>query len=253
MCDLNPADEKLEQLSEEIRQSGLIGNRYHRFRKHNQVLVGNELVSWLVEKGHAKDREEAKQIGQRFLATSMLHHVYDERQFEDAKLFYRFYADEKTSASDGPSAIAVSQCCTKKGVLSKKGRKNWYDRFFVLKGEEGLLYYYDSETSRAPRQVIDLKKEKVHVAECVDCKTGSYCFNISTPERVHTQCAPNSKEQEEWIQALLDVGAVFVEESYEQITQNTIFDFTVKDLDLNPISLQGFQNKVCLIVNVASQ
>src|SRR5690554_5282932 len=96
--------------------------------------------------------------------------------------------------------------------------------------------------SRSPRQVIDLKKEKVHVAECVDCKTGSYCFNISTPERVHTQCAPNSKEQEEWIQALLDVGAVFVEvtydmiptfkESYEQITQNTIFDFTVNDLDL---------------------
>src|SRR5690554_6872380 len=81
---------------------------------------------------------------------------------------------------------------------------------------------FSNPKSRSPRQVIDLKQEKVHVAECVDCKTGSYCFNISTPERVHTQCAPNSKEQEEWIQALLDVGAVFVEVTYDMIPTGRI-------------------------------
>lgn len=100
--------------------------------------------------------------------------------------------------------------------------------------------------------MINLKEEKVHVAECVDCKKGGYCFNIATPERIHLQCAPNSKEQEEWIQSLMDVGAIFVEDSFEDVTQKSIFDFTV-NLDLNPIPLQTFQNKVCLIVNVASE
>ncbi|XP_074593996.1 glutathione peroxidase-like [Brevipalpus obovatus] len=45
-----------------------------------------------------------------------------------------------------------------------------------------------------------------------------------------------------------------VEDAYNPQWQeyNSIFDFTVKDLDGNPVSLEKFRGKVCLVVNVAT-
>lgn len=65
----------------------------------------------------------------------------------------------------------------------------------------------------------------------------------------------NSREQEEWMSALVDAGIDLLSESLGEYDGKTIFDFTCKDIDgnENDLSLSNFKGNFCLIVNVASK
>jgi hypothetical protein len=52
-------------------------------------------------------REEAARAGRRLVEAGLLHHVLDEHGFEDARLFYRFTADEAEPDSAPPQASAA--------------------------------------------------------------------------------------------------------------------------------------------------
>jgi len=139
-----------------------------------------------------------------------------------------------------------------KEFFLKKGKSKWNDRFFVLQAAQKKLFYYDTPTDKEPKQVIDLSENKIDVNECGECKIGSYCFNIITKDRIHTQCAPKSAIQEEWINALVTSGCQFLEDDYSKVTAKNLFDFTVLDINKQESSLSVFKDKVCLVVNVAS-
>jgi hypothetical protein len=52
-------------------------------------------------------REEATGVGRRLVEAGLLHHVLDEHGFEDARLFYRFYADEAEPGAAPAQASAA--------------------------------------------------------------------------------------------------------------------------------------------------
>lgn len=68
-----------------------------------------------------------------------------------------------------------------------------------------------------------------------------------------TFACKNSKEQEEWMSALVDAGIDLISDSLEGFEGKTIFDFTCKDIDGNQLPLSTFNGNVCLVVNVASK
>lgn len=98
-------DSKLELLPEErlpdletivnaIRnQSGLIKTNRYKLRAYPRSIVGTELVDWLCDYFDCS-REQAVEIGQSLIDHHWLHHTWDEHQFQDEALLYRFYQDE---------------------------------------------------------------------------------------------------------------------------------------------------------------
>ena len=53
-------------------------------------------MEWLVQTQNCT-RETAIQLGQSLIDQGVIHHVLDERPFEDGYVFYRFYADEENT------------------------------------------------------------------------------------------------------------------------------------------------------------
>lgn len=74
--------------------------RYH-FRLYKQCFVGCEVVDQMLEHGLAETREEAVQLGRRFLMDRMLKHVCSDHNFKDRYLFYHFAEDESNSQISG--------------------------------------------------------------------------------------------------------------------------------------------------------
>jgi len=243
------------ELAEEIySKSGLVVDRFYHLRSYKNVVVGSELVKWLLEKKKADSIEAAVDIGQKFIKYKQFHHVTNEYNFKNERLFYRFYRDESSITADtNMSAISNAAHCTLSGYLTKKGKIKWNERFFVLQAQQKLLYYYDNEKSQKPRQVLDLSTNQIDVNECGLCNPGSYCFNVVTKDNIHTICAKKSAYQEEWINALVNTGCSWVEDaSLSNIKSSSIFDFTLLDIDKQEFNLDQLKGKVCLVVNVAS-
>jgi len=248
-----PEPSYISKLCVEIKESNLIKNQTYRLKSQKNVIIGNELVSWLVEKKKVTNKQEAVELGQKLIKYKHLHHISDEHNFKDEYLLYRFYINEKKMiAAMNYSAISNAADCTLKGILIKKGKAKWNDRFFVLQAEQKKLFYYNTPTDKVPKRIIDLFENKLDVSECGECKSGSYCFNIITKDRIHTQCAPKSAIQEEWINALVQCGCQFLEDDYSKVTAKNLFDFNVLDIDKREVSLNAYKDKVCLVVNVAS-
>ena len=86
----------LEKLVAEMRNVGgiKIQDRRYKLKTYPRCFVGSEAVEWLSKKLNICV-EEAVQIGQRLIDEKWIHHVTNERQFENDYLFYRFYWDEK--------------------------------------------------------------------------------------------------------------------------------------------------------------
>lgn len=84
-------DAELRALVREMRgQGGLrAGARYHRLVCYPDCFEGREAVDWLVRQRDI-GREEAQAIGRRLLRRDLIRHVFDEHDFEDRRLFYRF-------------------------------------------------------------------------------------------------------------------------------------------------------------------
>jgi hypothetical protein len=77
-----------------------ISDRRHLLRLYPRCFVGSEAVDWLVENERVS-RAEAERIGRRLMERGLVRHVLDEHPFRDARLFYRFQADQPdTIATD---------------------------------------------------------------------------------------------------------------------------------------------------------
>ncbi|WP_426581399.1 mechanosensitive ion channel domain-containing protein [Dapis sp. BLCC M229] len=70
-----------------------IKDRRFQFKLFKKVFLGSEAVEWLMINERAT-REEAILMGELMLQQGIIHHVFDEHNFKDEPLFYRFYNDE---------------------------------------------------------------------------------------------------------------------------------------------------------------
>ena len=59
-------------------------------RVYPSVFSGNDLVTWLMEKGLARTREDAVVYGQTLLEGRLFAHILEEHNFYDESYFYRF-------------------------------------------------------------------------------------------------------------------------------------------------------------------
>lgn len=93
---VTPPSTDLRPLVAKIHQTeGLIGDRRHLLRTYKKCLVGTELVDWLTAALRV-ERAAAVGIGQQLIDEGRMHHVGNERDFDDGYFFYRFYEDEDT-------------------------------------------------------------------------------------------------------------------------------------------------------------
>jgi hypothetical protein len=93
--DKHTAEKLLEKQIRE--QQGLIASRTYRLVKYDDVMVGSEIVDWMMASSKTPlTREQCVVKGQTLINARMLHHVTDEHRFEDSYLFYKFYSDEPT-------------------------------------------------------------------------------------------------------------------------------------------------------------
>lgn len=87
----------LEKIIEAIRNDpNLIKNNRHKLRIYPRSILGDEMVTWLCNHLGCS-RQEAVQIGQQMMDQGWLHHTWDDHDFEDEPLLYRFYQDERFS------------------------------------------------------------------------------------------------------------------------------------------------------------
>lgn len=160
------------------RTEGLIGDRRHLLRTYKQCLVGTELVDWLTAVVRI-DRAAAVRLGQRLIDEGRLHHVSNERNFEDGYFFYRFYEDENivelavgTEESDARRARELTSTIDLKKLAAEMRRVPGLiaDRRYLLKvysnamvGRDIVTWLSDrwrisrSEAVRLGQRLIDEK------------------------------------------------------------------------------------------------
>ena len=73
-----------------------IKDRRFQFKLFKNVFLGSEAVEWLMINERAT-KEEAILMGELMLKQGIIHHIFDEHNFKDEPLFYRFYNDEVES------------------------------------------------------------------------------------------------------------------------------------------------------------
>lgn len=82
-------------LSPQKGLADLIKDRRYFLKKYTKVLIGSEMVQFLIEKKEAKDVNEAIEIGNKLIDFDYMHHVHDEHTFKNDSFFYRFRDDEE--------------------------------------------------------------------------------------------------------------------------------------------------------------
>jgi hypothetical protein len=66
--------------------------RYH-LRVYPRCFIGSEAVEWMKQQ-LPMTVEECVKLGQRLIDAKLIHHVTNDREFQDGYFFYRFYWDE---------------------------------------------------------------------------------------------------------------------------------------------------------------
>ncbi|MBE9125415.1 MULTISPECIES: mechanosensitive ion channel domain-containing protein [unclassified Coleofasciculus] len=86
----------IEALVKAMRESGglEIKDRSYRLNIYPNCFIGAQAVEWLVQQQKCS-RKEAIALGQFLIDRGIIHHVLDERSFQDDYSFYRFYVDER--------------------------------------------------------------------------------------------------------------------------------------------------------------
>jgi len=218
------------------------------------VIVGNELVEWLIQKGEAKDITEAVALGNRLIDFDLLHHINDQFPFKNEKIFYRFRDDEELKEDRDFSVAKVRQSCEvgKQGYVIKKGFQFWQRCFMILRNDVGKLYVYDSEVSVKPKKVLIIdSKFSCSVKEVVDCKKGYYCFTVTGVNETFVCCAQKSIDQEQWIEAFVAAGAQ-LEATNIETTAKTFWELSAVDIDGKERSMSEFKGKVVIVANGAT-
>merc|ERR1711939_761456 len=95
--------------------------------------------------------------------------------------------------------LVMADKIVKQGYLMKKGakRKNWTNRWFVLRGNQ--LEYYKDPIDLKPRGTIQLTGSTVGLSD-----SKPHTFTIDTESRVFLISAKNSTLRDQWIAAIKD-------------------------------------------------
>jgi len=251
MCEADRA--KARELSVTLRgEDGIvIKDRSYHFRKYISCFIGSEAVSWLVEKGIAKDRKEAVQLGKNLLDADLIHHVVDEHHFEDQHLFYRFKSDDPPCQSEGVSVTSLKrECGTVAGFVQKKGLLRWYKCYLVLKPGDDTLYEFKTDLDSSPAKSLPLKD-----ASCKSEKNLQLVVSCCDPQRAALRIQVETEDDQlMWLKSFEQSGVTILKEAEEEDlpVASSIFDFQAKTIDGDTISLEKYRGFVTLIVNVAS-
>lgn len=259
---------KAAQLVEKIRTLGglSIRDRTYHLRNYSTCFVASELIDWFVSSGEAESREQAVELGQLLINTDYIHHVVDEHNFEDAYLFFRFRQDEPPEMSlKGPSvAYMKGQSGTVANLLAKKRLVlGWSNYYFVFVPKNRRLYQYRSELDSTPSSCWDLTGYSVQPEgprSSTDANSHQkFILHLHCTDKDKGIClaASSSETQFNWLRALQGAGLTVLPAANEvdDLVKNasSIFDFEVKDIDGQLVSLERYRGRVTLIVNVASQ
>jgi phosphatidylinositol 3,4,5-trisphosphate-dependent Rac exchanger 2 protein len=128
---VNPSAEDLALQDRMRKHQGLVADRLFHLKTYPKCMVGSEMVDWLIAdtstgpylERRTISREECIQRFQSLVDAKLLHHVKDEHQFEDAMLFYRFYADEAEIPSSARNACKQEAQHTAEALLEKQIRE----------------------------------------------------------------------------------------------------------------------------------
>ena len=103
------ADLAMRALCERMAAQLDIRNRSYRLREYERCFVGREAIDWL-GRDQRVGRGEALRIARRLVALSLVRHVVDEHDFEDAELFYQLVAQRREQAEPGvPATVDITQ------------------------------------------------------------------------------------------------------------------------------------------------
>jgi hypothetical protein len=122
----------------------------------------------------------------------------------------------------------------------------------VVKEPAPALHLYVKPAGAAPAVSVPLGPEAAvtHAGNGTD----KFGFVLRAPGAAAvTAFADAPAEQEKWIQALINAGALYQEtDNAAVLSAKTIYEFAAKDILGADVSLGAFAGKVVLVVNVAS-
>ena len=64
-------------------------------RRHHAAFYGFELVTWLVEFGLARTRQDAESLGRHLIRGRVIRHVDDHLDFYDGRFVYTFLPENR--------------------------------------------------------------------------------------------------------------------------------------------------------------
>jgi hypothetical protein len=104
----------------------IIRDQTHHMKTYASVFQGSDLIDFLLDEGDVDSRnedarDEGRSIGAALLNAEFIEHVFNEHEFEDKALFYRFRTDKvlqalPTAASD--DAATNVESATDRGAIS---------------------------------------------------------------------------------------------------------------------------------------
>ncbi|XP_019854510.1 PREDICTED: DEP domain-containing mTOR-interacting protein-like [Amphimedon queenslandica] len=100
--------EELRQLLHAEDDPPVLKDRRYHLKTYATCFIGHEMVDWLLKKGEVESRSEAVAMMQKLLENEVIHHVCDDHDFKDEKLFYRFRRDDNTY-EEPPDAMIVAK------------------------------------------------------------------------------------------------------------------------------------------------
>ena len=89
------SESQLAEIVDEARQNVQVADRKYHMKTWSKCFIATELTDWLKTSGHAKDTEEAIQLGEALVDNLFIVHVNRDHNFKNEMLFFRFFEDER--------------------------------------------------------------------------------------------------------------------------------------------------------------
>ena len=86
-------------------------------RIYRRCFKANELITAMLENGFCRTRQEGVALGQRLQRSGHIHHVLDHHDFQDARLFFRWFNDEARILAKSSVIIGAGNRSTPDGVV----------------------------------------------------------------------------------------------------------------------------------------
>ena len=87
-------------VARKLQQPGIYDKLVRDRRYHMQIYLrcfkANELIDSMLEHGFCRNRQDGVILGQKLQRSGHMHHVLDHHDFQDARLFFRWFNDEAT-------------------------------------------------------------------------------------------------------------------------------------------------------------